>query len=124
MLALWYILAQAGDGKGGGGFTPLDLVLPLGLAFLFYFVLLRPMRRQEAERKSLLGSLKKNDKVLTASGIYGTVVDISEKEDEITVKVADNVRVRMTKGSIARNISNEEAAQAAKAAKADTAAAK
>ena len=61
--------------------------------------------------------LKKNDKVLTSSGIYGTVTAISEKEDEITVKVDDNVRLRMTKESIARNLSNEEAARAAKAAK-------
>jgi preprotein translocase subunit YajC len=124
MLALWYILAQAGGGGGGGGFNPFDLVLPLGLAFLFYFVLLRPMRRQEAERKSLLGSLKKNDKILTASGIYGTVVDISDDKDEITVKVADNVRVKMTKGSIARNLSNEEAALEAKKAKEEATAAK
>jgi preprotein translocase subunit YajC len=62
--------------------------------------------------------LKKNDKVLTTSGIYGTLVDISEKEDEVTVKIADNVRIKMVKSSIARNLSNEEeAANAAKAKK-------
>jgi preprotein translocase subunit YajC len=84
---------------------------------LFYFFILRPMRRQDRERAALLGSLKKNDDVITSSGIYGTVVAVSEKEDEVTVKVADNVRLRMTKGSIARNLSNEAAAKAQTAAK-------
>ncbi len=119
MLEPWNILAQ------GAGGLPFDLfVLPLGLVLLMYFVMIRPMRRQEAERQALLKSMKKNDKVLTASGIYGTIYEISEKEDEVTIKVADNVRIKMTKGSIAKNFSNEEAIQAAKADKASAAAAK
>jgi preprotein translocase subunit YajC len=82
------------------GFLPLIVIMILG-----YFLLIRgPMKRQEAERNALLASLKKNDKVLTTGGIYGTIVSISDKEDEITVKVDDNVRLRMTKGSIARKI--------------------
>jgi preprotein translocase subunit YajC len=113
----WNILAQGGGGAGGG-FDPSVFVLPVGVLLLFYFVMLRPMRKQERERLALLNSLKKNDEVLTASGIYGTVVDVSEKEDKVTLKIADNVRVRMTKSSIARNLSNEEeAAKAAKTAK-------
>jgi preprotein translocase subunit YajC len=115
MFQPWILLADEG---GKSGALPLDLiVLPLGVLLLMYFIMVRPVRRQEQERKALLGGLKKSDKVLTGSGIYGTVVDISEKEDEITVKVADNVRLKMTKGSILRNLSNEEAAVAAKAAK-------
>jgi preprotein translocase subunit YajC len=81
-------------------FLPLIVLMVLG-----YFLLIRsPMKRQEAERNALLASLKKNDKVLTSGGIYGTVVAVSDREDEIVVKVDDNVRLRMTKGSIARKI--------------------
>jgi preprotein translocase subunit YajC len=100
-----------------GGFLEQGSFLPfmLMIAFLFYFLLLRPMRRQEQERQALLTKLKKNDEVITTGGIYGTVVAVSEKEDEITVKVADNVRIRMTKSAVARNLTNEEAARAAKA---------
>jgi preprotein translocase subunit YajC len=61
--------------------------------------------------------LKKNDRVLTTAGIYGTIVAISEKEDELTVRVDDNVRIKMVKASIARNLSHEEAVKAEKAAK-------
>jgi preprotein translocase subunit YajC len=91
-------------------FLPILILMVLG-----YFLLIRsPMKRQEAERKTMLASLKKGDKVLTQSGIYGTIVNVAENEDEITVKVDDNVRLRMTKGSIARNIRMEEEAKAAK----------
>ena len=62
----------------------------------------------------MLANLKKNDKVVTAGGIYGTVVSVAEKEDEVVVKVDENVRLRVTKGSITRNLTNEEAARAAK----------
>src|SRR5579885_2472800 len=81
-------------------FVPIIVLMVVG-----YILLIRsPMKRQEAERNALLASLKKNDKVLTSGGIYGTVVAVSDKEDEIIIKVDDNVRLRMTKGSIARKI--------------------
>jgi preprotein translocase subunit YajC len=95
-----------------GGFFPFILI-----AVLAWFLLIRPMKRQEQERQALASGLKKNDKVLTTGGIYGTVVAISETEDEITVKVDDNVRLRMLKSSVARNLTNEETARAAKATK-------
>jgi preprotein translocase subunit YajC len=81
-------------------FLPLLVIMVLG-----YFLLIRsPMKRQEQERKAMLDSLKKNDKVLTSAGIYGSVVGVSEDKDEVTVQVADNVRLRMTKASIVRKI--------------------
>jgi len=98
-------------------FPDLMLLLPV-LLLLFWLIVLRPAnRRQEQDRQALITGLKKNDKVLTSAGIYGTVVAISEKEDEVTVKVDDNTRLRMTKASIHRNLSNEEAARAQKEAK-------
>jgi preprotein translocase subunit YajC len=102
--------------KPAPSLAPLDMLLPVAIALLFYFVLWRPIRRQDQEKNALLRSMKKNDEVLTHSGIYGTIVDISEKEDKVTVRIADNVRVRMTKNSIARNLTNEEATRAPKAA--------
>lgn len=86
----------------------MNLVLPMGILVLFYFILWRPMQKQERDRKSLLTSLKKNDRVLTQAGIYGTVISISETEDEFVLKVDDNSRLKMTKGSILRNFSNEQ----------------
>jgi len=111
------LLLAVGEATGTGtnppGGAAWDLVLPIGLILLFYLFFIRPMMRQESERKGLLSRMKKNDKVVTSAGIYGTIIAISDTEDEITVKVDDNVRLRMTKGSILRNLTNEEAAKEA-----------
>jgi preprotein translocase subunit YajC len=119
---MWHqliLLAQEGKPQGGGGGEIFNLLLPLGIFVIFFLVMILPARRQEEKaRKALLANLKKNDKVLTTGGIYGTVVAISEKEDEVTVKVDDNVRLKMVKSSIARNLTNEEAAKAPKETKA------
>jgi preprotein translocase subunit YajC len=106
----------AQDSKPTTGTGPWEFpLLMLALFFLFYVFVLRPMsRRQEQDRVAMLSNLSKNDKVLTTAGIYGTVVAVSDKEDEVTVKVDDNVRLRMTKASIHRNLTREEAAKAQK----------
>src|SRR4051794_39957492 len=95
--------------------SPWGMLLPLlPIAVLFYFLMLRPMRRQEAERQALVTNLQKNDKVITSAGIIGTVVSVRDKEDEVVVKVDDNVRLRMLKSSITRNVTKEEALKQAK----------
>jgi preprotein translocase subunit YajC len=105
---------QAQDPLGGLGF-----MLPfLFIMLLFWLMVMRPQaRRQEMERRTLLESLKKNDKVLTHAGIYGNIVSVGENDDEVTLKIDDNVRIKVTKGSIARNLTAEETARQAKAAK-------
>lgn len=99
------------DPPGGMG-------LPLLLAaifFVFYYVVLRPgQKRAERERQALTTNLSKNDKVITTSGIYGTIVSVSDKEDEIIVKVDDNTRLKMLKASVMRNLTREESLKAEK----------
>jgi preprotein translocase subunit YajC len=93
--------------------NPLPIMMMVGL-LLFYVIFLRPMKRQEAERQTLLSKVKKNDEILTTGGIYATVIEVSDKEDKIIVKISDNVRVKIAKAAIARNITNEEEAAKAK----------
>ena len=89
-----------------------------GIFFLFYFIVLRPAkRRQERERQEQTTLLNKNDKVVTTAGIYGTIISVSDKEDEVVVKVDDNTRLKMLKASIMRNITREETLKAEKDAK-------
>jgi len=90
------------------------LVWMAPVVVLFYFLMIRPMRRQEQQRQQLASHLKKNDKVITHAGIIGTVVSVSEKEDEVTIKVDDNVRLKFLKSAIARNVTQEEALKEAK----------
>lgn len=112
MIATLLLFAQEGTGGApapGGGLgsmlVPFLIILPI-----FYLLILRPMKRQEKERKALLGGMKKNDKVITSGGLIGIVAAIKEKEDEVTLKVdeSSNVRLRVTKSSIVRIIQPEE----------------
>jgi len=117
MLDTLVLLAQEG-GKAKPDQSPFGsafLFFPLIIIALYFIIVILPgKRRQEKERQSMITGMKKNDEVLTIAGIYGTVVTVSETKDEVVVKVDDGTRLRMTKGSIARNISAEEAAKAAK----------
>jgi preprotein translocase subunit YajC len=90
--------------------NPIIKMLPflLAMAFLFYFLMIRPMRRQEAQRKALASNIKKNDKVLTQSGIIGWVQNISDTDEEVVIRIEDNVKVRMLKSAIIQNLTAQE----------------
>src|SRR4051812_31425070 len=121
MLNLLVLLAQenppanTSPGAALSQFMPIIFLVVLGYLFLW-----RPMRRQEKERQALLSSLKAGDEVVTNSGIVGTVLNVSEKEDRMTLKTGDNTRLRMLKSVVARNLTNEEAAKAPKSSDAVT----
>ena len=67
-----------------------------GIAVLFYFLMIAPMRRQEKQRQSLVASLKKNDKIINSGGIIGIVESVKEKENEVVLRGG----LRVTKASI------------------------
>jgi preprotein translocase subunit YajC len=107
--------AGAAGGKGGG--EPMQLLpslLPIiAICILFYFLLIRPQRREQSRRQAMLESVKKNDRVLTAGGIYGVVMNIHREADEVTVKVdeATNTKLRLTLSSITRVLGDEPSAE-------------
>lgn len=75
-------------------------LMPMLLVFLvFYFLLIRPQQKKQKELSSMLSSLKKNDEVLTSSGIHGTIVNV--KDDTVVLKVDDNVKIEFEKSAIA-----------------------
>jgi preprotein translocase subunit YajC len=104
MLASLLLLAQQTTQEQAPGWSQFIIFLPI--AVLFYFMLVRPAQRQEKERTAMVSSLKKNDRVLTSSGIYGTVLSIKDNEDEVALKIDENspVRLRVTKSSIVRKL--------------------
>lgn len=103
---------EAGNGAGdeGGGMMMLQSLLPFVAIFvLFYFLLIRPQRREQSRRQAMLSAIQKNDRVITAGGVYGVVTNVRREADEVTVKVdeATNTKLRMTLGSIARVLGDE-----------------
>jgi len=88
--------AQAADG-GGSGF---EAFLPLILIFgVFYILLIRPQQKKMKEHKATLSAIRRGDKVVTGGGIVGTVTKVLD-DSEITVEIADGVKVRVQRGLI------------------------
>jgi preprotein translocase subunit YajC len=113
MDSLFHLLAAGQPQPGAGGWPFWYTMLPLVvLMVVMLWMTSRNARRQERERQQMLSSLEKNDKVLTAGGIYGTVISVNPNENEVVVKVDDNTRLRMTKESIVRNLTKTAAASA------------
>ncbi len=112
MLTELILFAQEGAGGGGGGAGLMGMLFPfLAIGFLFYFLLIRPQRQEQAKRRAMLAVIKKNDRVLTAGGIYGVVTNVHAEADEVTIKVdeATNTKLRMTLNSVTRVLSDAAA---------------
>ncbi|MBI4566084.1 MAG: preprotein translocase subunit YajC [Planctomycetes bacterium] len=92
---------DSGKGASPAGPSLFASIFPFIIIFvLFYFILIRPQRRQQKERERMIATLKKNDRVLTSGGIYGIVDRI--KEHELTLKVDEksDVRLRVARSAI------------------------
>ena len=107
--------ANGAKGQDQGGPSPIFqlMTLFLPLILLFYFLILRPERRKQADHKSLLAALKKNDRVVTIGGIYGIVANVQPEADRVTLKIdeATNTKIDVTFGSIARVLAAEAEAK-------------
>ena len=86
------------------GFTQI-LFLYVPIALIFYFLVIRPQRQQQKKVKDMLGNLKKNDEVVTTSGIHGTVAIIKDKT--VVVRVDEGCRIEFDREAIALIKSNE-----------------
>ena len=83
----------------GQASNPLLNLMPIVLIFIiFYFLLIKPQKKAQDDHKKMVASLKKNDEVVTSGGIHGTVVNV--KEHTIILKVDDNVKIEIQKGSV------------------------
>jgi len=90
------VLLLAAQGQGQSAWTSLvPLAVMLGI---FYFLLIAPMRKRQKQQEQMISELKTGDRVVTAGGIYGTIVGI--KDDRLTVRIADQVKVEITKSSV------------------------
>jgi len=72
---------------------------PLVLIFVvFYFLLIRPQQQKAKEHRVMLANMKRNDEVVTAGGLYGKIVALTDKI--VTLEIAPNVRVRVDRPQI------------------------
>jgi preprotein translocase subunit YajC len=100
----------AGEGPSGPfGSSWFPLVM---IAAIFWFVVIGPERKNRKKREQMLAALKKGDKVLTNSGLYGSVAAIQDQV--VTLAVADGVRLRFARSAIQTVLGDEPAKDAGK----------
>jgi len=92
---MWNIpLLQAG---GGGQYM---FFITLGLVFLiFYFLLIRPQKKEQKKLEALIANIKKGDKIVTIGGIHGIISLV--KERTVIVKVDEGCKIEMSRSAIA-----------------------
>jgi preprotein translocase subunit YajC len=105
-------ILQAAPAAGAGGGS-LSLLLMLALMFLvMWLFMIRPQRQQQKKLEEMRNALKKGDKVITAGGIYGVVADVDDRT--VLIKVDGEVKLRVDKSSIQKDMSEAPAAPAEK----------
>ena len=83
-----------------------QLIPIVAVGALFFFLLILPERKKQKQRKKMLDALKKGDRVMTSSGIFGTVVTATT--EVAVLQVADNVRLRFSRTAIQSVIEAEK----------------
>jgi preprotein translocase subunit YajC len=97
-----FLIWQIGGGGLGGFLLPL-----LAMFGIMYVLVIMPQQKQRKKMAEMLGAVKNGDKVVTTSGIYGTINGIDG--DTFILKVADNVKIRIARAAIAQVEASEDA---------------
>lgn len=77
----------------------------VGLFALLWFLMIRPQQQRQKKHQEMVRNLGVNDYVVTAGGIYGTIVKV--KEDSFILKIADNVRIEVLKHAVSQKRDSE-----------------
>lgn len=116
MLAAFVLFAQGAEDATKDGGAPLGLsrdafpllTMAVIVGAFFFMVVLPAQRKEKKQRQELFANLKKNDEVLTSSGIVGIVQTVRPDDDEVRLKIDDNCTVRIKKSSITQILKSKE----------------
>jgi len=103
-----YAQAAGGAGSAFASFVPLILIFAI-----MYFLLIRPQQKKVKEHQKMVEALRRGDQVVTQGGVIGKVSKVKE-DNEIEVEIAEGVRIRVVKTTIAQVLSKTEPANLAK----------
>ena len=106
----------AAAGAAGGGGTMMLVIYMVVIVGIFYFMLIRPQRNEQKRISAMLSNIEVGDSIVTTSGFYGVVLDVTEEDVIVEFGNNKNCRIPMRKTAIAE----VEKADAAEETKADT----
>jgi len=92
------LATAAGASEGGLGFMLMQFAPFILIFVVFYFLLIRPQQQKAKAHRELVDGLRKGDDVITSSGLYGKVTRVND--DDVTIELAEGVRVKMLKQSV------------------------
>ncbi len=101
-----YAQAAGGAGSAFASFVPLILIFAI-----MYFLLIRPQQKKVKEHQAMVAALRRGDQVVTQGGVIGKVSKVKEDgSNEIEVEIAEGVKVRVVKNTVAQVLNKTEPA--------------
>jgi preprotein translocase subunit YajC len=95
-----YLLAMAPQPGAEGGGSMMSTLIMFGAIFaIFYFMIIRPQQKKQKEREALLSALKKGDRVVTNSGMHGTIAGLDDKT--CLIDFGNNIKIKFDRAAIA-----------------------
>lgn len=88
-----------------------QLIFPLALVGIFYFLLIRPQQKKMKEHQDMVSSLRRGDQVVTQGGLIGKVDKVKEGENEVVVDLGEGVKVRVIQATIATVVAKTDPAK-------------
>ena len=80
-------------------------LVPFVLIFvIFWLLLIRPQMKKQKEHQKLLAALKKGDRVVTSSGMFGTIASFNEEKNIVVLKVSEDIKLEFLRSSIAGKV--------------------
>lgn len=94
------VLALMGpSGEGAQKQSPAFMIVWMGIMIaVFYFLMIRPQKRKEQERRDLLAAAKTGDRVAFGGGLLGVIANVKEKT--FVIKIAENVKIEVARYAV------------------------
>jgi len=101
------IILQEGQGAAGGGMTMIFMMV--AIFAVMYFFMIRPQQKKQKQIAQMRNALQKGDKIVTAGGIYGVIVEL--KDNYVLVEIDKDVKVRIDRSTIFKDTSDLQSQQ-------------
>jgi len=107
LISTAYAMGATGTGGQAGGIAGF---LPIIILFaIFYFLLIRPQQKKAKQHREMIANVKKGTRIITSGGIYGTIVSIDDTT--IGLEIAEKIKIKISRGNIAAQITDTDSAQ-------------
>lgn len=105
-----FVTPAYAQAAGGAGANPIMQFVPLIAIFaIMYFLMIRPQQKKAKEHRAMIEAVRRGDEVITAGGLMGKVAKVRE-DGTLEVEIAEGVKVRVQKGTLANVVSKTEPA--------------